>query len=146
VTTLAAHAFTGDKPLFDAVMDVAANMGSYIERDGGLYVVRNPVQLGENFADRWASDPERPAWFFAWLTDLQETLESARSSRHGLTGVAAELNKRFGAEMVTKSVTRFGERRSGARTAGKLTVSASGLIGAGTTKVPDHTFHGDEAA
>ena len=144
VTTLAAQAFTGDRSLFDAVMEVASRMGSFIERDGDLYVVRNPVQPEENFADRWASDPDRPIRFFAWIEDLQETLDWARSSRGGLPDVAARLNKRFGEALVSKSVGKLGQSRTDARNTGDLTVSASGMLGAGTMKVREHTFHGDQ--
>jgi hypothetical protein len=142
VTTLAAHAFTGDKPLFDAVVDVAANMTGFIEGDADGYVVSNPVQPEENFADRWGSEAERTKKFFAWIDDLQETLESARSSRRGLNDVAAQLQKRFGVEPINKSLVRFGERRRDDRTMARLTVASTGMIGAGTMTVRDHTFHG----
>jgi hypothetical protein len=73
-------------------MDVAANMTSYIGRDG---VVSNPVQPEENFADRWGSEPRRAAKFFAWVDDLQETLEAARASQGGIPDPAAKLQARF---------------------------------------------------
>lgn len=143
VTTLAALAFTGEKPLFDAVTDVAAGMAGHIERDGGRYIVVNPVQSEENFADRWGTDPERASKFFAWLDDLQTTLDSARGSRRGLDDVAAQLQKRFGDAPVTRSLARFGERRTEERRGGALTVASTGIIGAGTAKIRDHTFHGE---
>lgn len=145
VTTLAAHAFSGDKALFEAVMDVAANMARYVERDSGLVVVCNPVQPDENFADRWGADPTRVKKFYAWIDDLQATLDEARGARGGLNDVAARLEKRFGNDAIKKSVLGFGARRTEDRAAGRLTVATTGTLGAAAaaTRVRDHTFHGE---
>jgi hypothetical protein len=145
VTTLAARAFSGDKPLFEAVMDVAANMPSYVERDSGLVVVCNPVQPDENFADRWGADPARVKKFYAWIDDLQATLDEAQGARGGLSDVAARLEKRFGNDAIKKSVLGFGARRTEDRAAGRLTVATTGMLGAAAaaTRVRDHTFHGE---
>lgn len=145
VTTLAAHAYSGDEPLFEAVMDVAANMHRYVKTDNGQAVVCNPVHLTENFADRWGADPVRVRKFHDWLTDLQETLDDARHTRGGLHDVAARLEKRFGNAAIQKSMTAYGTRRTDARIADRLKVTTTGALGVATdgTRAPDHTFHGE---
>ena len=42
-------------------------MPRLIEHENGVWVVRNPVQPKENFADRWRSKPGSDERFFRWL-------------------------------------------------------------------------------
>lgn len=144
VTTLAAQSYRGQRLLFDAVMDAASTIPSLIGRDGSRYVVANPVQPDENFADRWGEDPERARRFFAWLSDLEQTLERAAATAGGLDKMVAGLGERFGVEAVTKSAARLGQSRAAARRSGALTVTTAGALSTGAgMRVPDHVFHGD---
>lgn len=144
VTTLAAHAFKGGATLFDAVMHIAADMANHIERESGMVVVRNPVLSEENFADRWGADAERVKLFYRWLDDLQQTLDDARNARGGLDAVAGRLEQSFGRDPIRASMREFGSRRAADRTAGRLTVATTGVVGTASaaTRVRPHTFHG----
>jgi transcriptional regulator with XRE-family HTH domain len=146
VTTLAAHAYRGDKPLIEAVMEAAEGMPKHVGRDGNRYTVCNPVQPDENFADRWVAEPHRATLFFRWVDDLQRSLDVARASKGGLDVVGARLQESFGAEVIAKSLARYGQRHTDDRVAGRLTVGATGALGAGTLPVRDHMFHGEEPA
>lgn len=143
VTTLAGHAYRGQKLLFDAVMDMVSLMPQYIDKEEGKYVVRNPVQPEENFADRW-SNPARARKFFQWLESLERALEDAANTRTGLDDLVQRLGSNFGMSPVQKSAKLLGERRTAARPVGGLAVTATGALTAGPgTRVRDHVFHGD---
>jgi hypothetical protein len=144
LTTLAAQAYRGGSSLFGVLMDVAADMPSFIERDGNAHVVTNPVQPEENFADLWGKDPLHIKMFLQWLSDLQRTLEETRATTFGLDKVVERLAPRFGERAMLKSAQRLGQSRARARAAGQLAVTEVGSLAAGgSLTVKDHTFHGD---
>lgn len=140
ITTLAAQAFQGERQLLEAVMNAASRMPSLIQRDGPTYVVLNPVQDRENFADLWTLKAE--ARFFGWIDDLQQTLDAAVSNRTGLHGAVAALVARFGVDPVQKGAANYGALRNTDRVDGRLKVAATGVLGATGLPVRPHTFHG----
>lgn len=67
ITTLAAHAYNGEDNIGDALMSILSNMESAIIYQNGKYLIPNPSDPTENFADKWEEFPERATTFFAWL-------------------------------------------------------------------------------
>jgi hypothetical protein len=67
ITTLAAHAYNGEETLTSAIGSILSKMDQFIENDGYQYIIRNPSDPLENFADKWPTHPERKAAFFEWL-------------------------------------------------------------------------------
>ena len=141
ITTLAARAYRGEQQLVEGVMNAASRMSGLVDRDGDLYVVLNPVQPDENFADMWT--PRAAIRFFEWMSDLQRILDEALETHTGLHEAASVLTRRFGAEAVLKSATRYGATRRTTREADNLRVATTGIIGATGLTVKQHTFHGD---
>jgi hypothetical protein len=47
-------------------------MDSFIERDGDRYIIRNPSDPLENFADKWSNHPERKDAFYEWLDQARQ--------------------------------------------------------------------------
>lgn len=72
ITTLAAHAYNGEDKIADALYSILARMDSFIEHDGYRYIISNPSDPFENFADKWPQHPEREAAFFEWLRQAQQ--------------------------------------------------------------------------
>ena len=143
VTTLAAHTYRSGNRLYEAVMEAVASMPGFIDRDGSRYILTNPVQQQENFADMWGDDTHHAGMFFKWLNDLERTLEESRATTSGLDKVVDRLGSRFGEAPMRKSAQRLAASRTTARTAGRLAVTGTGALGAfGSVKVRDHTFHG----
>jgi hypothetical protein len=140
ITATAASAYRGETSLFESVMSVATQMSAFIERDGDAYVVTNPAYTDENFADLWTA--ARAAKFFAWLDDLQRTLDEAVRNRAGLHVTAGLLGPKFGASSVTKAMDNYALEQKAARGAGRLAVTGSGLLGSTGIAVKEHTFHG----
>ena len=47
----------------------------YVEIDeNGKYIIRNPINEEENFADKWAIYPQRKEAFYSWVEDLKKDL------------------------------------------------------------------------
>jgi hypothetical protein len=67
ITTLAAQAYGNQPDLHDGLVAVLDGMASFIERKNGRYIVSNPVEPDENFADKWNEKPALPVAFFKWL-------------------------------------------------------------------------------
>ena len=65
ITTLAARAYRNQPDIYQAltgiVRDIDMNWGKagYVENRNGTWWVPNPVDDGENFADKWNEYPER---------------------------------------------------------------------------------------
>jgi hypothetical protein len=64
ITTLAAEAYEGEEDLHDAVRGVLERMPQHVQPNRPR--VKNPVNPGEDFADKWAGDPELEENFWAW--------------------------------------------------------------------------------
>lgn len=147
ITTLAAHAYAGEQELYDALLQTVRVMPDYIAYDGQSWSVSNPVQERENFADKWADEPERAERFHRWLAQLDADLREADGLR-GLDRIASRLSESFGAGPVEQAARRLGEGYRTERQGGRLGFApASGVLsGAGQTKVKDHDFYGRDAS
>lgn len=64
ITTLAAHAYSGDADLDDALRGILQRMPQHVRN--GKPRVPNPVNPGEDFADKWASNAGLEQNFWAW--------------------------------------------------------------------------------
>jgi hypothetical protein len=143
ITTLAAHAYEGERELDDAVRQTARDMPNHIGYDGNSWLVPNPVEPRENFADKWSAHPELAVAFYAWLERLQEDLQDARESE-GIDRAVLRLSESFGERPITKAAARLGETYRGARERGALAFTAgSGILSAsGAIPVRHHDFYG----
>ncbi len=122
LTTLAAHAYNGEAKISDALFVILNGMDRFIERaPDGSYLITNPTDPTENFADKWRKHPERAAAFFEWLG------QARRDFAH-----AAELsNKQLITESLAKSIGSGLADRVRKRSAARLgapTILTSGLV------------------
>jgi len=83
ITTLAALAYRGETDVAAAVTGILERMEDYatsgiMRRVGERWVIENPVNPAENFADRW-NDPgsQRAEAFFRWVAWAREDLALA---------------------------------------------------------------------
>jgi hypothetical protein len=87
ITTLAARAYSGDEDVMDAlggiIRVIETNRGKpgYVENRNGRWWVANPVEPGENFADKWNEYPERREAFYLWLERVKADFASAQTKR-----------------------------------------------------------------
>jgi len=73
ITTLAAHAYNNERNLIDALVNVSANMRSFITKGyDGCWQIVNPVNPNENFADKWVKNSKLAENFFKWLKRIEK--------------------------------------------------------------------------
>lgn len=91
LTTLAAHAYNGELTVGTALVAILARMDHFIQFVDGRYVIPNPTDPLENFADKWEAHPERAEAFFEWLLHAREQFTQAArlSLRQQITEVVA---------------------------------------------------------
>jgi hypothetical protein len=145
ITTLAAHAYSGEADLFTAVRNALAGMGEHIENRHGTWWVPNPAHEEENFADKWNEYPERREAFLAWHRDITGVLDELVGLHgKGLPVVAARMAESFGHDAVQVSAQRYGDRLRGRTETGALRMTGTGLLTTTAAGVPvrRHTFHG----
>lgn len=101
LTTLAAHAYQGERTIVAALHRILKDMDRFIGHDGTKRVVKNPTDPLENFADKWEHHPERQVAFFEWLEEARKDFlyitdrSTARSiNEHVSKGVGQDLGQR----------------------------------------------------
>jgi hypothetical protein len=102
ITTLAAAAYSQETDTFSALTNLLDRIQRFhdtgiIRCENEKWVIDNPVNPGENFADRW-NDPEskKAEAFFRWVNWVQEDLDELLNAQ-----TASELRRRL--------VTAFGD-------------------------------------
>ena len=143
ITTLAALAYSGGGELYDVLRDITRRMSDHLVRIEGRWVLANPTQMDENFADSWASHPERPTVFFEWLENAQSTFEGL-GRRGGLDRTVPLLAEAFGDRFAKAAAQSLGRSVYGARQEGRLQVATGGALLAASTgrSVRSHGFAG----
>lgn len=122
LTTLAGHAYNGEATIGDALFTLLSNMHRFIMQDDqGRYVIANPSDPAENFADKWVNHPERAEAFFQWLDTAQKDFARAAALSDELL-IAEDLAKGVGAGVAERVKKRASARRAGP------TVLTRGLI------------------
>ena len=155
ITTLAAQAYERTCTfVFDTNLDALVNtirmMPHFIERrvvqGHAQYWVPNETTQGENFADRWNTEPTRAKAFFTWhakaLSDFEEI-----ASLEGLDRITTNLGESLGDSIVRCVMDKRTETISAARRANKLFVAPTvGLSLSNPTNIspiPRNTHYGD---
>lgn len=155
ITTLAARAYRGESNLLDAMWGVISRMSDEIEfkymPEHGKLVewISNPVNIAENFADRWNDDDSyRRDNFYRWLEQLKIDLHDAEN-KTGLYNISESLSSSFGKKPVQDAFSQLGNEMRMLTENDKNNISRSlGIIGMATeelndvTKVKPHDFYG----
>lgn len=105
----------------------------------------NPTTQGENFAEKWNSDPELATSFFRWHARLRADVENM-TSIFGFDELKRSLIDSFGPRPVNRAMDAMIESVSAARERGTLHVAPRvGLVSAAaaaSTRVRSNTFYG----
>ena len=145
ITTLAARAYRGEDGVFDAVAGILARMDAYVERTAGGYLIENPVDRYENFADKWNEQPAKAAAFYEWLRQARADLSSVPMSTAGIDRLGEHLSECMGGRQSGEALRAYGEDRRLKREAGALFASSAGVSAvatAGAKPIPKHSFFG----
>jgi hypothetical protein len=144
LTTLAGHAYTGERDVYDAMVEIVDEMPQLVEHHRDVWVVANPVEPRENFADKWGKDPSLATGFFDWMERAAVDLREAGEQR-GLQRLTTRLAESFGEEPIQKSAKRLGSGYRDASAAGVMALSAATgrLSRSGSVPVKRHGFYGE---
>lgn len=144
LTTLASRAYQGEANLFEGISNVIDRMELFIERGhNGTFIIENPINSEENFADKWATHPKRKENFFNWLQELKND-KNAIISQKGVQ-LRETFAKAFGKNITDNVFSNTVEVHKAEALNGKLRVSSTGIIGAiGKTLNAKNTFFGEE--
>lgn len=125
ITTLAAHAYSGEETTSTALYSILSNMGRFIDRDiNGKYLIPNPSNLDENFADKWNKKQEKATAFYEWLGRAQNDFAQASKAR-----TRSEIGSVFEAAIGSVLTSKAFSKRPEIRTSpGWLTSSLPNLI------------------
>lgn len=113
ITTLAGHAYNNETGLFEALQSMLPKMRAGIQTRGGVLWVPNPVNPGENFADKWAETPLKREIFFEWLASLEEFHRRLLGARdiHKVGDLLVEgYGEKFGKQALEQYAARSGSR------------------------------------
>jgi hypothetical protein len=67
ITTLSAHAYNEEPTISEALQSILTGLDRYVKDRGGEAWIANPVNPAENFADKWAEEPQKSKNFYRWL-------------------------------------------------------------------------------
>ncbi len=142
ITTLAARAYNGESNLLEGLTNVVSSLERYIKKDiYGNYVISNPVNEEENFADKWPTYPQKRENFFKWVERLKRDLENILS----ITGVRLQnkIADSFGTSAANRAFTVITEKTKNDVRSGILKVGATAMLGSVGSKVnASNSFYG----
>ncbi|UFX12816.1 nucleotidyltransferase [Sinorhizobium meliloti] len=107
ITTLAAHAYDNQDTIADALSVILSRMHQFIGHDGQKYVVPNPTDPLENFADKWETEPGKADAFFQWLEQARSDFGRA-SEATTFQKMNEAVAQRMGPVLTAKAVNRAG--------------------------------------
>jgi hypothetical protein len=152
VTTLAAHAYRGGGDLYEVLDDITDRMPSFVRHDGQRYIIANPVEPRENFADRWHGKADRAEAFFRWIEQAKTDFNDLARIGGGLDTAISKMASVLGdhpAQEAGRSLSRgiVGSRRQGQLSYGAGTGTLAAAAASRTRRVTrDHDFHGHNGA
>jgi hypothetical protein len=107
ITTLAALAYDNQADLYETLVSILNGMANYIKRIDNTIWIPNPVNPGENLADKWNKNPQKELKFKNWLLKVQFDLYAAFQGGEILK-FAESLIHPFGGLSVQKALSAFG--------------------------------------
>jgi hypothetical protein len=137
LTTLAAHSYQGEERISDALFAILSKMDSFIKQADGTFIIENPSDPLENFADKWKKHPERASAFREWL----------QKARQDFATIAALSNKDLIADYLANGVGKGIADKVRERSAKRLSapsILTQGLIAdAAATRQAPPSLQGD---
>lgn len=147
LTTIMANLYEGEDDIYELIKKFSKNFYKCLEKDiDGNFVIKNPVNEKENFADKWILYPERKVAFFNFMRELENDLVGNRVLNEGLvTEMGEEYKRLFGKNIVEKMYKNLGEETRRKREDNKLYINKNGNINKenGEKKVKEHKFYGE---
>lgn len=144
ITTLAARAYNGESSLLEGLYNVVGSMESHIKRNpNGDFVISNPVNPEENFADKWPTHPKRKENFFKWLRQVKSDMDNIINAR-GLQ-LRENVGSAFGEDFSKKMFNSMADQHKQSAINAGIKVGTTGVLGSvGKTLNAKNTFFGEK--
>lgn len=112
ITTLAAKSYGNEADLMVALVNIASGMRRAISQNTkGEWVVTNPVNPNENFADKWVLNPLLAENFFKWLNQVEEDF-SDYTLTNKIENLSESYKKSFGYGVVANAIRKTASRKN----------------------------------
>ncbi|NTA13800.1 nucleotidyltransferase [Agrobacterium tumefaciens] len=129
ITTLAAHAYNNQDTISGALFAILNDMDKFIVYDGNKYVIANPTDSLENFADKWNREPQKKDAFDSWLRQARVDFYAAAQAAT-FKDMADAINPRMGYALSMRAMDRLTGGSRLLRAATGASVAAGGLTNA----------------
>jgi hypothetical protein len=145
LTTLAAEAYSPTESVSDALLNILRRVVFLVEnaaRSGEVLSICNPSNRAEDLSERWKNNREA---YDAFVDGAHVFLRDFERVKRGEGGYKL-LESLFG-ETVNVAIRKQAVRFQGARTAGKVGVTSSGLLStvhAQSRPMVPNTYHGED--
>lgn len=123
ITTLAAHAYQGEKTVSDTLWVILNNMESCIQIRDGIAWIANPANPNENFADKWPEHQQRKDNFKQWVEKAQKDFNFLLESQT-ITFATNALAPVLGEQLVEQATERILETKRKSVTLPAQTISS----------------------
>lgn len=143
ITTLAGLSYQQEDDLYSAVVGILDRMLTHVHRRAdGTWLIQNPVDPRENFADRWNSDHRLAESFFRWHRKASEDFKSLLNVS-GVHALASTAGSFLGKAAVAGAVREQASASRVSVASGERRSTAGTLLQAGTNAVRPHTHFGE---
>tara|TARA_R110000772_G_scaffold108722_4_gene211830 strand:+ start:40498 stop:41706 length:1209 start_codon:yes stop_codon:yes gene_type:complete len=126
ITTLAGHSYEGEEKISDALFSILSKMNNFIQWNGQNYVIQNPSDPSENFADKWGEHPERKDAFFRWQEHACRDFRAV-GDEYSRKVITETLSPHIGRELARRVEKRAGVNEPGSLLKGVSAASAATL-------------------
>ena len=107
LTTLAAKAYNNQLNILNALTNILEKMPEYIERRTGKWLIVNPVDPDENFADKWNEKPELEKHFRTWLDRVRNDFNLLLIKNNAINESIDLLKRYLGQKLVQKAADQI---------------------------------------
>jgi ribosomal 50S subunit-recycling heat shock protein len=145
ITTILATLYSGESSITMLIKKFINNWSSCFKIENGVYILANPVNQKENFADKWVTHIKRKNNFFAFVNKLKVDFMTNEKILQESTKVKVSdsLKTMFGSQIIDSIISKEAESMKKARESGNAFVNNNGQINEKEgTKIKQHTFYG----
>ena len=146
LTTLIAKVYTGKENVYELIKKFSNEYMLYLEKDEeGNILIKNPINVNENFADKWPKYPERKEAFFKFMTELKNDLVTNKILLEGnIREQAISYKELFGENMVNRVYENIANETRVERENSNVYLKENGNITTQRTNinVRNHNFYG----
>ncbi len=106
IATLAGHAYNEEDTIAGALDSILKGMDRFVLHDGTKYIIPNPTDALENFADKWEKEPQKAQAFSEWLQQARYDFGRSLKSTT-LQEINEAVSERLGTTLTEQAVAKI---------------------------------------